>query len=164
MFSFQRFLNAYSLPSFPIFCVFWGSLVYWSYLAIVCQTIVVHDSVAFESMAKILYKDGWLEFFRTGPHREPFYLVLIAFSMRVGDLVSLHYFEILKIIQVIFLFITQFLTYKLLQKLKIHEWIMIAGLIYLAISPSMVNTAFNLYSEIIVYPFVLGIILLNAKI
>ena len=50
----------------------------------------------------------------------------------------------------------------IMRRCKIRTWIISVTLLYMGFSPAMVNSALSLYSEIAVYPFLLGIILFVA--
>jgi hypothetical protein len=133
-------------------------LVYWIYLAVYTRMDIVHDAVAYEWLGKFIYKEGWIAFFKNGPNREPLYPALVALSMRLADLWQVDYQSIQKIIQIFILGLTQWLSYRLMQSLKIHKTVMAVVLLYLGLSPAIVNSAFSLYSEIITYPLMLSLI------
>ncbi len=138
-------------------------LFYWTYLAAHSSMIMRYDATEYESLAKMIDQKGWEEYLRTGPHREPLYPGIISIAMRLADFLGTPYQTIQKFIQILFLLITQFLTCKLLTKLKIHPTLSAFILLYLGFSPAIVNSAFSLYSEIITYPLILGIVLLNVQ-
>jgi len=142
--------------------VFILSLLYWIYLACTCQPVIVHDSIEYHRLGQLLLNEGWVEYFQTGPQREPLYPLMIAAAMNIGNKLSVEYITILYIIQMLFLFCTQYLTYRLLKKLNISSTISICILLYLAISPSIVNLYLSVYSEIVTYPFILGIAWIGA--
>ena len=56
------------------------------------------------------------------------------------------------------------LTFSILKKLRIPTAITALTLLYLGFSPAIVNSALTLYSEIFTYPFILGIILMGARV
>lgn len=138
--------------------------IYWAYLITHTAMPIVFDSVDYENTGKIIYKNGWLEFFRTGPHREPLYPALIAAAMAVGDLFSVSYQPILKIFQVALLFLTQILLIVLLRQLDVRKGIIMAAVLYAGISPAMINGAYSVYYEIVSFPFVLAAVLLTASL
>jgi len=57
----------------PINIAFLISVIYWIYLVLNTRMIIEYDAIAYESLGKMLAQQGWVEFFRSGPHREPFY-------------------------------------------------------------------------------------------
>ncbi|OGX18964.1 MAG: hypothetical protein A2Y04_05135 [Omnitrophica WOR_2 bacterium GWC2_45_7] len=124
---------------------------------------IVHDAIGYEDLGTMLAQDGWLEYFRTGPHREPLYPFLISLSMRLAPRLSLSYQTIQALIQVAFLFLTQFLAARLMRRLGIRPVLILLTTLYIGFSPALVNSAFSLFSEIISYPLVLGIILIGSK-
>jgi len=140
------------------------SLLYWSYIGFVSQIVIAHDAISYESFGRMVYLDGWDEYFRTGPNREPLYMFLIAVSMWMADILNVSYHEIQKIIQLLFLFITQLLTLKTLKRLRVSDYLIATALLYIGLSPGMVNSALSLFSEIATYPFVLSIVLVASKL
>jgi len=139
--------------------IFLLSLIYWLYLSLTTRMDIVFDSIGYESLGRMIYTHGWIDYFKTGPNREPLYPLLISVSMSIEHLTGLAYVRIMAIFGVIILFLTQVLTYKILRLLNIRQGICALVLVYLAISPSLNNSAFSLYSEITTYPFILGILL-----
>lgn len=124
---------------------------------------MIFDSVGYELLGKQLSEEGWTKYFETGPNREPLYLAIIAFSMKLETLTHISYLNIQRFLQVLIFLISLLLTSKLLRLLKIREWIICVLIFYMGISPAMINSVFSLFSEIATYPFVLGIILVSAK-
>lgn len=118
------------------------------------------DAVSYEAIGEMLAKKGWLDYFLTGPHREPFYPLLISFSMRIGAIFSFSYQLIQVFLQFSILFITQLVTLRILRLLDINDWIAAFTILYLGVSPAIVNSALSLYSEIATFPLILAIILL----
>lgn len=142
--------------------VFLISFSYWIYLIFASGILIRHDAIGYERIGSMIYKKGWVEYFKTGPNREPLYPLSIAISMRIAEAFSISYQLVQKIIQVLILFITQILILRLLSRLRIRNIIKLIAILYFAFSPAIVNSAFSLFSEIIAYPFVLGIIFLGA--
>ena len=52
---------------------------------------------------------------------------------------------------------------KLLKKLTINNTIIALTILYIGVSPTLVNSAFSLFSEIATYPLILGIICVAVK-
>lgn len=140
------------------------SIVYWTYLFFSTQTIIIFDSLDYQALGQIIQADGWIKYFETGPNREPFYPLLISTSMYFSKLLTCSYLPILKFIQLLILLSAQILSLKVLQKLKINSFITTTIILYIGFSPALINTALSLYSEIITYPFILGIIILSEKL
>src|SRR3989338_1948677 len=138
-------------------------LLYWLYLALIAEMLIVHDSIGYEQLGSLLARHEWLEYFKGGPNREPLYPLTISLSMQIADLFSISYHAVQKIIQILIVLLTQFLALSLLRRLKIHPLLSAATILYLGFSPVIVNSIFNIYSEVITYPLVLGIILVNLK-
>ncbi|MBU1112921.1 MAG: hypothetical protein KKH93_03465 [Candidatus Omnitrophica bacterium] len=134
---------------------------YWFYLIFTSQMLIRYDASVYEELGRMIYSQGWIEYFKTGPNREPLYPLTIAVSMKIADIFATSYQLIQKTIQVMILFITQILLFKLLSRLEIKNVIKLAVVLYFGLSPAIVNSAFSLFSEIITYPFVLAIILMS---
>ena len=139
------------------------SWVYWIYLLNTAQMELVFDALGYHDFARQMYQQGWLEYFKTGPNREPFYLFLIRFSMQLGDAVAVPYKTIQTFIQILFLFASQLLAFRLLKKLRIKPILISLTILYMGFSPALVNSVFSLFSEIVTYPFILGIVLVSAQ-
>lgn len=146
-----------------IYISFLISIFYWIYLALTSHMDIVFDATDYESLGKMLLQNGWLEYFKTGPHREPFYPMLVAFSMGIEQIFGISYQFIQILIQLFILFVTQILTLQILRLLKIDNLLCALTILYIGISPALVNSALSLYSEIATYPFILGITLVVYK-
>ncbi len=140
------------------------SLLSFIYLAFIAQMIVVQDAISFEYSAKVLHNSGWIEFFKTGLHREPFYIILISQSMGLADLLHVPYQDVLKFIQIGFLFATQLLAYYLLRKLSVQRYLTLLIVFLIGFLPSFLDSAFNLYSEIATYPFILALVISTSDL
>lgn len=144
--------------------IFGFCLIYWIYLIFQTKMPVLNDSLDYEYMGRTIYQNGWLEFFRTGPHRGPFYPAVIALSMALSKTFLIDYQLILKFFQVTFLFFTQVLLFITLRKLNVREWTTHMAVLYFGISPATINAALSEYSEIVVFPFVVAAVLLAASL
>lgn len=152
-----------SRAKIAIFVSFALCLLYWGYLFKTARMEIIFDAISYENSGQLLYKQGWLEYFRTGPNREPLYPFLISISMRLADVFLVPYQSIQIFLQLIILFITQLLTLNILKKLKVSSLIEVLTILYIGFSPALVNSAFSLFSEIATYPFVLLIILTGVR-
>ncbi len=146
-----------------ILIVFTVSILYWIYLSFICQMYLWHDALGYEQLGKMLHKNGWIEYFKTGPNREPIYPWLVSTSMHIAEMLSTSYKTVQMFFQILILFGTQILTYLLLKKSKINTILTALTLLYLGFSPAMFISTFRLYSEIAAYPFVLLIILFSVQ-
>ena len=153
-------LNNPSLPPL-ISGIFILSLMYWCYLSISTRMIITFDSIDYEALGRMIQSHGWTTYFTTGPHREPLYPLLIAISMSFENMTGLAYVKIMAFLGVILLLLTQALTYWILRLLNIRQGVCALALAYLALSPSLNNAAFSLYSEIAAFPILLGITLVS---
>lgn len=123
--------------------------------------IISCDSEGYQSLGRMFFENRWTEYFKTGPNREPVYLLLIAIAMWVGKHLSVSYQPVMMIIQLSILFITQMMTIHILKILKIRDMVSAFTILYIGISPAIVNSAFTLFSEIVTYPFILLIIIVT---
>jgi len=121
--------------------------------------VIVWDAAWYESLGRMIYAQGWIPYFTTGPNNEPLYPLLIAASMSFEHITGLAYVKIMPVFGVTILFLTQVLAYKILRLLNIRNGVCILILTYLALSPALNNAAFSLFSEIAAFPFILGIVL-----
>jgi hypothetical protein len=151
------------LQSKKIAGVFLLSLLYWLYLSQTTRMSITADAICYESLGRMIYSQGWISYFTTGPNREPLYPLLIAASMHIGHITGLAYVKIMALFGVIILFLTQALCYKILRLLNIRNSICVLVLAYLALSPALNNAAFSLFSEIAAFPIILGIVLISAN-
>ncbi len=121
--------------------------------------IIQDDSIGYEYLGKLINEKGLIEYFRTGPNREPLYPFLIALSMKMGHAFSISYQTIQIFFQIFCLFLTQILTLKILRLLHINKIITALTILYMGFSPALINSTFCLYSEITAFPFMPAIVL-----
>lgn len=155
-----------SKPKSPsiLFLSFFIPILYWLYLFFTTETQVIWDSLDYQNLGRLLQEHGWIEYFKTGPNREPLYPLFISVAMRLADLGHISYLKILVGLQFLCLLTTQILTLKILRKLKTAEPIVALVIFYLGVSPALINTALSLYSEILFLPFIpLAILVLNRS-
>ena len=152
-----------SIKYLPIVAII-VSLIYWIYLALSSHMVIIYDSVGYERLGRLITEQGWTEFFKTGPHREPLYPLLIACAIRLADIAHISYQSCIIAFQIIIFLITQLLMLALLRQLKLSTTWQTIALLYFGFSPALVNSMLSLYSEILTLPFVLGIILVAIKI
>jgi len=82
--------------------------------------------------------------------------------MKIAEMFSISYELVQKIIQLVFLFTTQILILLALNKLRINNTIKLGTILYFGFSPAMVNSSLILFSEILVYPFVVAAVLFGT--
>ena len=143
---------------------FTASILYWAYLFFISQMIIVQDALRYQELGELILNKGWVGYISAGPSREPFYPFLISISMRIAKATSFSFVTIQKFIQIIFLFSTQLLTYRVLKKLKIAPLIIFISILYIGFSPALINTVFCLFSEIAILPFIIATVLQNSKV
>ena len=163
-------MNKYNLQkmltpksSLPLLLAFILPLFSWVYLALICEMVIIHDSLEYERLGSVLASHPILEYFKNGPNRELLYPLTISLAMRVADFFSTSYLAVQKTIQIFIVILAQFLTLAILRRLKINPLLTAVTILYLGFSPVIVNSIFNIYSEVIAYPLVLGIILTSLK-
>ncbi len=139
--------------------VFIICFVYWMYLFFSSHMLIKHDALCYYKLGTMIKEHGMKEFFITGPNREPLYPLMVAYSMKIADYFSIHYQQVQKLLQIFILFISQILVAFILQKIGVTRLVLSLAVLYMGLSPAVVNSAFSLYSEIAAYPFVLMIIL-----
>ncbi len=151
-----------NLQKNPIPLAFLLSFLYWGYLFFASQMYVSADAVGYETLGKLLL-NGWTGFFQSGPHREPLYPLLISTSMKTATLLQIPYQSVQKILQIFLLAVSQGLILLLAKRLKVPDRIIFIVLLYFGFSPIVVNAGFSLFSEIVTFPLLLGIVLVGAE-
>ncbi|MDE2221762.1 MAG: hypothetical protein KGK03_01690 [Candidatus Omnitrophica bacterium] len=141
-----------------VLCVLW-----WVYLFFVTQIVVVFDSTGYESAGRLIAQHGFAEFLREGPQREPMFACLIALSMHLGHWWGISYYYPLKMIGILFLFLTMVFSYQLMKLLSIRPWLAALTLLYMGLSPVMTNSSMRLWSEFAAYPWVVLAVLWTIK-
>ncbi len=139
------------------------SFLYWVYLAMTTHMIMVFDGLTYENFGKLLDEKGWMAFFRDA-HYEPVFPFLVSLSLKISRVLHISYQTVQVLFNITILLITQILCWKTLNILKVGRTTSALCLLYLGFSPAIVNTAFNLWSEIVYYPIVLGIVLIFYKL
>lgn len=149
--------------SFAVLIPFLLTLVYWIFLIPNSSMEIKHDALGYEQLGTMIAEDGWIEYFKTGPNREPFYPFTVAVSINIGNTFNIPYTACQKVIHLILFLITQILAFKICSALKIHRSITITCLSYMAISPAIVNSGMSLFSEIAAMPFILLVVISAHK-
>ena len=148
-----------------ITAVFAVSLVWWIYLGLHTQMQISCDAIDYEQSGRLLNEQGFVPaYFHDGPRREPLYPLFVAAAMQLADTTGHPYTRIMAGFGVLVLLLSQILLYVILRRLKTPAIISAAILAYFAFSPAITNSAFSLYSEILTYPFVLGIVLVSVHL
>ena len=151
------------VPKNKILAAFIIPPLFWIYLACTTQMIIGGDAKSFDYFSESIHQKGWIDYLKNGPNREPVYMWLVSVSRDMAENIKLPFHAVLIFFQLLLLFLTLMLTYQLLKSLKINETITAVTLFYLGFSPAILNSALSLYSEIVTYPLMLGIILLSPK-
>lgn len=144
---------------FGIFLVFLISICYWIYLTIFSSMLILCDAIGYEYLGKLLNSEGWIEYFKSGPNREPLYPILVSKAMLIAEAFAIPYETVMKIAHLGILSLTFWLIHIFLCRLNVRTWVHIAILLYFGFSPAIINSSLSLYSEIATYPLVLFFIL-----
>ena len=155
--------NLHSPKTLLLPLVFILSWTYWLFLLNTTSMIIIFDGATYKTTAQMIADQGWIMYFRTGPHNEPIYPALIAFAMRLAKHLPFTYEKILTSAQILILFTTQLLSLQLFKKLKLNYTLSACLILYIGFSPALVNAAFSHWSEITALPFTLGLILLSCR-
>lgn len=139
-----------------LFCV-----IYWTYLALISQMVLVHEAIGYESLGAMIHQQNWSEYFKTGPNREPVYPWIVSFAMQWAQWLDVSYQSALRVIQLSILGVTQLLTLYLLKKLNVKPLISACTILYIGISPALLGSSLNLFSEIATYPSILAAIIFS---
>ena len=123
-----------------------------------------YDAFIFEKLAKIISAEGWVSFLKQGPSLEPLYPFVISVSIKIASWLGISYQKVQSGMQVLILLLSQLLLYKMLCALRIRRTITALIVAYFGLSPAIINSTFSLFSEIITYPFIIGLIFLSVKI
>jgi hypothetical protein len=137
------------------------SFLYWVYLGFTTRMVIGGDAQGYQLLAEYI-QAGWSTFFATGPQREPLYPLFISQCMRLGEFFHVPHLHIQTAFQIIVFGFTQYLLYLILKRLNVRPVITACAVLYFGFSPSLVNSAFSSYSEILTYPLILSILLLAS--
>ncbi len=143
--------------------IFAACFFYWTYLIFNTTMFIKFDATHYEDLGRMIYQKGWSEYFRTGPNREPLYPFVVSVSMRLADIFSIPYQVFQKVFQACFVFLTQILLWVLMKQLRIDKKIRFMILLFFGFSPVMLNSMCSLYSEAMMIPWAIGIVLCLAK-
>src|SRR6185503_14291430 len=121
----------------------------------------VFDSIGYELLGKTIYEQGWVEFFRQGPHREFGYAFLISVCMRIAAAFPVSYISVLCFVQVLLLFGTQVGALVIARALRLPSLLTAWVILYIGLSPGILFSTFIVYSEVATFPFV-PLILIGA--
>ncbi|MBI4308967.1 MAG: hypothetical protein HY591_01405 [Candidatus Omnitrophica bacterium] len=139
------------------------SLIYLFYLSLICQTLFIYDSIGYIKLGERILHQGIIAYIQDGPQREPLYPLIIAAAMRLGQIFSVDYNWILKLLHIAILALTQVLAFIILKGLGVKGWPRTLAILYIGISPVLVNSTLWVYSEIAVMPLVLAVVLSAAR-
>jgi len=155
--------NRLASPDPLLFWAYGLPLLYWTYLTLTTNFILVFDSEDFFHLGQLFYSGRWTEFFLTGPHREPLYPLLIAGAMWAGQWLGISYTYFLKIFSFGFLLIAMICIQRVLGILKVNRWIQAATVLYTGFSPILINSALCMYSEIAAFPWLVAAVLWSIR-
>ena len=145
---------------FPIsiIIVIFVSCCWWVYLSLNVSMIISADASGYERLGRLIVEHGFSEFLKTGPNREPLLPLTVALSMWLSSHCGLMYQKIQGLIQLACFGSAQILLWMLLRRFHVRIVLSALILLYFGCSPAMVNSVFSLFSEVLTYPIILGII------
>ena len=128
-------------------------MVYWGYLVITTQPVLIYDAIGYDHLGRVLLSNDWGTYFRE-LNREPFFPFLISLAMRLEQGTGIGYTYILKGFLLIELALAMAGTYRLARLLGARRLGAGMAAFYLGVSPAIVNSTLWLWSEAAVYPFI----------
>ena len=137
--------------------------LWWGYLFFTSEFVVVFDSGSYEGSGRIIAHQGWAEFLRQGPGREPLFPALVALSMRLADWWGVSYHYPLKLIGILFLAATLFFSFRLMRMMRIGFLAACLGVFYMGLSPTLSTSSMRLWSEFAAYPWVILAVIWSIK-
>src|SRR5271167_242296 len=78
-------------PDPVLFWAYMLPILYWTYLTLTTNFVMIFDSEGYYSLARFFYDGQWMQYFQTGPNREPLYPLMVAFSMCAGKWLGISY-------------------------------------------------------------------------
>ncbi|MBF0594990.1 MAG: hypothetical protein HQL22_08470 [Candidatus Omnitrophica bacterium] len=132
--------------SWPFVFFFSFLPIYWAYLTLTTQPVLVFDAVGYEYSGATLLHQGWRAYYQ-GLNREPLFPFLVSRAMALGEAFSSPYYPFLKGILFVFLAVTLAGIYRLARLLGASRKFAAAGAFYAGVSPAIVNSALWLWSE-----------------
>ncbi len=137
--------------------------LYWGWLCLTSQMMVMYDSIDYLRSGELMAQGGLEAYVRQGPAREPIYPFLIAAANLVADKFSFSLLDVLRLLQMGLLALSLFLFRRLLRHCHIPDGISWCLVLYMGLSPAIVNSALSIYSEIAVLPLVLFAVLVYRR-
>jgi len=138
------------------------SWCWWIYLGLTSQMLVSGDALGYHYLADMLNQQGWGEYFTTGPNREPGYPLLVATSLKLGQWTGMDHLAILKAIQLALLGCAQLMVWRWLLLLGVSSTGIMLAVAYIGFSPALLNAALSMYSEILIIPLWIALILAHT--
>lgn len=145
-----------------IWAVILLSWCWWTYLALTSQMLISDDALGYRWLGQMFFHQGWTQYFITGPNREPGYPLLVAASLTLGQWTGGDYLVILKAIQLFLLGCTQLLVWRWLFLLGASSGGIMLAVGYIGISPAILNAALSMYSEILIMPIFVALIVAHV--
>jgi hypothetical protein len=139
-------------------------LFYWLYLLFNTNMQIAADALGYESLGRLFQEKGLVGYLQSGPTREPLYPATIAVSMMISSVLDYSYLKIQTVFQIMVVFLSMWMMYMVLRKIGVQQKIVFLCILYFGLSPAVINSALSLFSEIITYPLMLGIIWVSLNI
>jgi hypothetical protein len=151
-------------PTLIFFGIILICLCYWLFLASYSRIILAGDSIGYINLASLFNTQGLVGYLKTGPNREPIYPFLLSLAIKLSVPLGRPFAFVAVYFQILFVLLTQILTYIALKRIRVHEYISLGIVFYIGISPAIMHSTFILYSEVITYPFILLVLLLAHQL
>lgn len=139
-------------------------LSWWLFLLFSTQLSISYDSESYNKIANNIIKEGLPGYFNNEPRREPVYPIFVSSSIVISKYIKIDYKKVITSLQLLVLLSTLIIMYHIMNKIGIRSNISWLVILYAGISPAIVNSALSMYSEIIVYPFILLFIFYSRSV
>ncbi len=124
--------------------------------------LISGDAIGYHGLGETFQRQDWGAYFLNGPNREPGYPLLVAASLTLGQWTGVDYQVILKAVQLILLGTAQLLVWRWLYLLGASSAGIMLAVGYIGFSPALLNAALSMYSEILIIPILVTLILAHV--
>ena len=133
------------------------------YNALFSETILYFDSFGYEQLGQLLSNNSLIEYFKTGPNREPLYPLFVCLNMKLADFLHIPYTNLILLTQGLILLLSQRWLAAIFEEIRLSDKITAILVLYFVISPSILRSSLIVYSEIITYPMILAAFHLSCR-
>ncbi|MBF0619949.1 MAG: hypothetical protein HQL19_07265 [Candidatus Omnitrophica bacterium] len=127
--------------------------LYWAYLFVNTKAVLIYDAVDYVNFGRMLAEKGWIEFFRTAPHREPLFSIYISWAMKLEGVFGVPYWYLVKAINMAHLALAMALVFWLTRLLGAGRIVAGWAAFYTGLSPALLNSTLWLWSEGVALPW-----------